>query len=115
MDKVGFAWNAFALLERRDLEGSLPLVDPDVEFRSLIAESEGRDYRGHEGFRDWWASVAGAMGGVRFEPLEIHEAGDGVCVKLAATGTVEGVDVSQRMWQAVRYRGERISQLEGRP
>lgn len=108
MDKVEFAWNAYAILKRRDLEGFLALVDPEVEFRSLIAEAEGRDYRGHEGVREWWESVAQAMGGLRFEPTAIHEVGEGVCAELAVTGIVEDVEIPQRMWQAVRISGDKV-------
>ena len=108
MDKVEFAWNAYAILKRRDLEGFLALVDPEVEFRSLIAEAEGRDYRGYEGVREWWDSVAGAMGGLRFEPTVIHEVGEGVCAELAVTGIVDNVEIPQRMWQAVRISGDKV-------
>jgi ketosteroid isomerase-like protein len=108
VDPIERAWNGYAVLKRRDLEGFLALVDPEVEFRSLIAEAEGREYRGHEGVREWWESVAGAMGGLRFEPTAIHEFGEGVCAELSVTGIVEGVEVPQRMWQAVRFRGDKI-------
>ena len=42
----------------RDLDALLALVHPEVEFRSLVAEAEGRDYHGHAGVRvDPWQSV----------------------------------------------------------
>ncbi len=48
----------------RDLDALLALVHPEVEFRSLVAEAEGRDYHGHAGVRDWWQSVVLSLGGM---------------------------------------------------
>ncbi len=98
----------YAAINRGDLEGFLSLIDPDVEFRSLIAEAEGRAYHGHDGVREWWEQVANALGGLRFEPEEIHDLGDRGYAELVITGTVEGVDIPQRMWQAFVMR-------EGKP
>ena len=47
----------FAAVNRRDLDGFLATVAPDVEFMSLIAEAEGETFRGHEGVRRWWKEV----------------------------------------------------------
>jgi hypothetical protein len=32
------------------------LIEPDVEFSSLIAEAEGTTYRGHDGVREFTAA-----------------------------------------------------------
>ncbi len=98
---------AYAAINRGDLEEFLALVDPDVEFRSLIAEAEGSVYRGHEGVREWWERVANALGGLHFEPEEIHDLGDRGYAELVVTATVEGVGVPQRMWQAFVFRDGR--------
>lgn len=103
-ETMELAMAAYAAINRRDLEGFLALVDPDVEFRSLIAEAEGRAYRGHQGVREWWERVANALGGLRFEPKELHDLGDRGYAELVVTGRVEGVDVPQRMWQAFVLR-----------
>lgn len=101
------AREAYAAINRGDLEGFLELIHPDVEFTSLISEAEGGAYRGHDGVREWWSNVAQALGGLRFEPTRIHEHGDSAYVELVVTGTLSGVEVPQRMWQALRRRGER--------
>jgi hypothetical protein len=106
-DNVELAKAAYAAIGRGDLEGLLALVDPEVEFRSLIAEAEGQTYHGHDGVREWWEKVAQALGGLRFDPTEIHDLGERAYVELVVTGTVEGVDVPQRMWQAFRVRDGR--------
>jgi ketosteroid isomerase-like protein len=95
---------AYAALNDRDRDRFMSLVHPDAEFRSLIAEAEGQTFRGHAGVRDWWDTVASAMGGLRFEGQEYPESGDWVVVRLRVRGQVAGVEVPQTMWQAIRAR-----------
>ncbi|CAN5233351.1 hypothetical protein BH24ACT23_BH24ACT23_08910 [soil metagenome] len=95
---------AYAAINRGDLEGFLALVDPEVEFRSLIAEAEGRIYRGHDGVREWWQRVANALGGLKFELVRLHDLGDRGYAELVVTGNVQGVDIPQTMWQAFVIR-----------
>jgi ketosteroid isomerase-like protein len=108
-DNVENARQAYAALNARDFEAFLALVDPDVEFRSLIAESEGQTYRGHEGVREWWEGVRGSLGGLSFETRGIREVGDGLVTEIIVTGEVGGVAVPQRMWQALRFRNGRAA------
>jgi ketosteroid isomerase-like protein len=93
-----------AAINRRDLDALLALVHPRVEFRSLIAESEGRDYRGHAGVREWWESVIQSLGGMHSE-IEHIEAFDDVGVsRVRLMGEVDGVELSQTVWNAFRIR-----------
>ena len=96
--------NAFAAINRSDLEGVLSLADPEVEFHSLIAEAEGQTYRGHDGVREWWEQVKGSLGGLRFEAEAIRSEGDWAVVKVLVTSRMGDVAVPQRMWQATRVR-----------
>ena len=75
-----------------------------MEFQSLIAEAEGHTYRGHEGVREWWSRVRDSMGGLSFDVMQIRDLGDGLCTELVVTGHMEGVEVPQRMWQAIALR-----------
>ena len=107
-DNERIAQHAYAALSRGDLDGFLEHVDPEVEFSSLIAEAEGRAYHGHDGVRQWWSSVADFLGGLRFELVGYHDlAEDRGYAELVVVGTVSEVEVPQRMWQAIRIRGER--------
>ena len=103
-ENVENARRAYAALNSRDFEAFLSLIDPEVEFRSLIAESEGQIYRGHEGVREWWERVRGSMGGLSFEPRAIRGVGDALVAEIIVTGEVGGVAVPQRMWQTLRFR-----------
>ena len=93
-----------AAVNRRDLDGLLALVHPDVEFRSLIAEAEGREYRGHAGVREWWESVIHSLGGMHSEIEQIETFEDGGVQRVRLTGEVEGVELSQQVWGAFRIR-----------
>jgi ketosteroid isomerase-like protein len=103
------AEEGFATLDRGDIEAFLELVDPAVEFNSLIAEAEGRTYRGHAGVRAWWRDVAQALGTLRFERERIEAHGDTAVVRLRIVGTVDGVEVPQTMWQALHGRAGRLA------
>jgi ketosteroid isomerase-like protein len=56
---------AYRAVNERDLDAYLATVHPEVEFRSLIAEAEDRDYRGHAGARHYWQTVVEAFAQLR--------------------------------------------------
>lgn len=104
-DLAGLVESAYDALNRRDLEAFVALSDPEVEVVSLIAESEGGTYRGHEGVREWWRDVAGSLGGIQFEAEEIRELDDKtLLVRVRTAGEVADVPVEQVMWQAIAIR-----------
>ena len=103
------AEQAYDALARDDPEAFLAMVAPEVEFTSLIAEAEGKTYHGHEGVREWWASVKPIMGGLRWELEEIREVGtDGILVHMQVIGTLEGASIAQTMFQAVEGRDDLV-------
>jgi len=94
---------AYAAVDRGDLDGFLALAHPNIEFHSLIAEAEGRTYRGHDGVREWWDSVIRSLA-IRPGPEEIESFRDRGITRMRIAGTVEGVEVPQIMWIAWRVR-----------
>lgn len=101
------AREAMEALNRRDLEGLLATVHPEVEFTSLIAEAEGETFRGHDGLRRWWHEIVIPLGGLRGHIEHIRDLGDTVVIKVAATYRPAGVEVPQTLWQVIRYRDGR--------
>ena len=87
----------------KDLDAFLALAHPEIEFRSLIAEAEGKTYHGHEGVREWWDAVIGPLE-VRPGAEEIEGFRDRGVTRLGLTGRIAGVEVSQKMWSAWRVR-----------
>lgn len=107
-DVEALARLAFDALNRRDIVAFIELLDPEVEFESLVAEAEGTVFRGAEGVRQWWNDVVASLGGIGFEPVEIRAIGDDSgLTKVRASGEAGGVTVAQTMWQVAIFRDGR--------
>ena len=101
---------AYEAMSRLDAEAMVALCDPDVEFRSRVAESEDVTYRGHDGIRDYIANFAEVFEWVRTEALEVTGDGDRavVCNRFRARGRRSGVEVEERFFQALRFRDGKV-------
>ena len=96
-------------LNAGDLDGFLALLAEDVEFTSLVAEAEGRTFRGHAYARDWWDTVRGMFREPRWALLDVQGSGERAVAKFHLTGTLAGVPVAQTMWQAAKLRDGKVS------
>jgi ketosteroid isomerase-like protein len=54
---VELAHQAFAAINSRDLDALLALMDLEVVALPRILSAEGGGPRGHDGIREWWASI----------------------------------------------------------
>lgn len=61
-----------AALNRRDTDGMLATLHPEVRLEPLRAVLEGSVYRGHEGLREWLVDVADDWESQSVEVHEIH-------------------------------------------
>lgn len=102
-DNVELMERAYAAIQDGDLDAFLALTHPEIEFRSLIAEAEGRDFRGHEGVRRWWDAVIRSLA-IRPGADKTEAFRDRGITRLGLAGNVAGVDVAQTMWMAWRVR-----------
>jgi ketosteroid isomerase-like protein len=93
----------YAAITSGDLDAFLALAHPDIEFRSLIAEAEGRTFRGHDGVRAWWTSVIQSLE-ITPRPEKIESFRERGITRLRLAGTIEGVEVPQDMWMGWRVR-----------
>ena len=80
-------------LNSGELEAFLARTAEDVEFTSLVAEAEGRTFRGHAGVRAWWETVLGAFQDPRWEVLDARGSGDRAVVKSRLTATLAETEV----------------------
>ena len=94
---------AYAAITRDDLDAFLALAHPEIEFRSLIAEAEGRTFQGHDGVREWWDSVIQSLA-VQPRPEQIEGFRDRGITRLRLAGNIVGVEVPQTMWMSWRVR-----------
>ena len=100
---------SYGALNSGDLEAFLALTAEDVEFTSMVAEAEGRTFRGHADARAWWETVRGAFEEPRWTLLDVQGSGERAVAKFHLTGTLAGVPVAQTMWQAAKLRDGKLS------
>jgi ketosteroid isomerase-like protein len=100
---------AYEALRRRDIEGFLAIVDPDVEFVSLTLETEGA-FRGHDGVRRFLTDLLETMPDWDPRAEEIVAEGERVLVRarVRASGARSEVPLDQVMWQAAEVRDEKV-------
>ena len=67
-------YEAFA---RDDLDGLMPLLDEQVEWRNPSDSPVAGVWHGHQGVRDWFAEVRESFDELRFVPDEFNELPDG--------------------------------------
>ena len=85
-DNVAAVRNAYAVAERKDLEGWISLFTPDGVFRDY---SVGATYRGHE-LADPVRNYGTAFSNMHRELYRVYADGDVVVVQLALQGTHDG-------------------------
>ena len=80
---------AFDAINRRDAEGLLSELDPEVEWHSAILMAMGGTqtvYRGHEGVREWLRDLYETLSEFRAEYSEVRDLDD----RVVALGRVRG-------------------------
>jgi len=85
-DNVAAVRNAYAVAERKDLEGWISLFTPDGVFRDY---SVGATYRGHA-LADPVRNYGTAFSNMHRELYRVYADGDVVVVQLALQGTHDG-------------------------
>jgi len=100
------------------LEAVLELISDDfvvVVPPSMSAEPD--TYEGHEGVRRYFAAFDGQLDDVRFEPLELIDAGDRVIVplRLSGRGTTSGIEVEQSAVAVHYVREGKVARIEPYP
>jgi ketosteroid isomerase-like protein len=104
------ARRAYDAFNRGDWDAFVDLLDPGVEFTSLLLEAEGGTYRGHEGAREYFESLRGVFGDWRSEIVEMRDFGETLVIQSRGVGTggASGVELEQEFWQAARVSNGKI-------
>lgn len=105
-DNIERVKRGYAAFQNHDIDELLAVTDPDVEFTSLIRESEGEVYRGHEGVREFFKGLIEVLPDWKPEIDTIEDHGDRMLVKALIQASPPGgnVPMEQVVWQAVRLR-----------
>ena len=98
-----------------DLDTMLALADPELEWRPAFggATLGATEYRGHEGFREYWAAAEEIWEAFRFEPEEFIEAGDEVVVIGHGSGRARGSGIAIDQPLAMLWRVRAGKTLSG--
>jgi ketosteroid isomerase-like protein len=92
----------FDAFSRRDVDATIALMDPEVEFFAPTATlaHEGTSYRGHEGIRDYFADIDRLWEELRVTPAEYRSEDDKVLVlgQIHARGAVGYLADSPAGW-----------------
>jgi ketosteroid isomerase-like protein len=83
---------------RRDIDGFLDKMDPEVELHGALQallEREATVYRGHEGVRQWVRNIDEAIADIRLELPEIRDLGDRTVAigRIRARGKASGAEI----------------------
>ena len=106
------AWN------RGDIEASLELADPEIEWTAIGAMPDATEtYHGHEGVREFFRTFMDAWEHVSLVAEEFIESGD-VVVALGhfhAKGRNSGLEIDGPFGQVLTMRRGRVVRLRGYP
>ncbi len=97
VDLVRAALDAF---QRHDVEGMLAYMDPEIEFRSaIVGGAEGNVYRGHDGWRRWYADSSESFEGLNNQWDDFRDLGDRVVALgfVRARGRESGVQLDSEI------------------
>ncbi|MBN1528642.1 MAG: nuclear transport factor 2 family protein [Thermoleophilaceae bacterium] len=110
MDSAELAREAFAALSRRDFDGFVELMHPNVEFTSLIAEPEAKLFCGHAGVRQFLDQMLSVF--PDFTPeVEWSESHGPVAlskVHFQGTGAGSGMAIEQTAWHVAWERDGKV-------
>jgi ketosteroid isomerase-like protein len=100
----------FDAFERRDVDGALELLDPDIRFFSVTAHlaGDGRPYEGHAGIREYFLDAVELWEELELVPLE-YQAVVGVVVVIGEVRARAGAGgyTAPVVW-TWKLRGERV-------
>jgi ketosteroid isomerase-like protein len=94
---------AHQLFGHADLEGVMELCSPDVTFTTFLGQMEGRAYHGRDGVREWLRNLHQTFSEFSTECVAAEPAGDGVIAEVVMRGTANGLELEDRLFQAVVF------------
>jgi ketosteroid isomerase-like protein len=94
VEKFRSALDAF---NRGDIDEALKEMDPQVEWQTPRSLPDTQTFYGHQGVKSWWTTMSDAFEGLRLEPGEFKDLGEGkvlVPVRASGRGRDSGAEVS---------------------
>ncbi|MGA8217785.1 MAG: nuclear transport factor 2 family protein [Solirubrobacterales bacterium] len=107
----------FGAYNRRDTEGLLEELDPEVELRASLEVMLGGDstvYRGHEGIRDNLRDVAEFFAEFQIEISDIRDLDERIVAigKLRGRGKESGAEVETPIGYVVEFKNGKVIRID---
>ena len=107
-DNVEAVLHGYDAFNQGDIEGSLSMIHPQIEWHTYIVPGPGGGtYHGHDGVRQLWSDARNIFGNFRNEPERIIDVPpDRVVafVRVCGTGKESGVPVEARIAHLFTFR-----------
>jgi ketosteroid isomerase-like protein len=105
----------FECWNRGELDEMQDMYHPDAVFDPSAIALDQRPRQGHAEMRRYWDEMYEAWAGLRMDPLDVVDLGEGryvVPVRLWGKGQRSGVEVEQEFAFLYTLRGERIARAQ---
>ena len=115
-ENVNLVRRALDAFLRGDVEAMLSHMDPDGELHSaIVGGAEGNVYRGHEGFRRWYADSFESFEELSNDWSEFRDLGDRILAfgHVRARGRESGVELDSPMGWVFTVRHGKLVKAEG--
>ena len=106
----------YEAFSRGDVDEIVSHLDPEAELHSaIVGGAEGYAYRGHAGFRAWYADSFETFESFSFDWSEFRDLGDRVLAlgQLQARGRESGVELASEMGWVHTIRRGTLTKIEG--
>jgi hypothetical protein len=113
-ENVRLAHLVIDAFNRRDLDGFLALMDPDVAAQSRLAAMEG-EYTGHDGTRRWWADLLEAMPDLTVEVERVDLRGDFTVATLCLSFSGPRPALGSNLWHVAQWRNGKVMWWSAHP
>ena len=114
-DSVTIIRRACEAFNGEGIEGVIPFLHEDVEWRNPEESPIAGVWHGHDGVRSWYAQAADAFGEMRFTPDEFYAVSEGrvlVLLRFGLTGTASDLDMEVPFAWVIDLRDGRAISLK---
>jgi ketosteroid isomerase-like protein len=112
---IALVRSGYEALNRRDFDGWMQQLDPDVEVHELAEAPEPAVYRRPEGVRRWLAQQEEIFEEFSIEPTELVVSGDVVLATVVLRGRGRGssAPVTIELFHVLKMRDGRVLRVRG--
>jgi len=116
-ENVETLYRVYDALRRRDVDGFVREMHPDVEGTARVMSVDGEVFRGHDGMRRFMDEIITVFPDWDVEVADASIHGDRVLatLRLSAHGARSGVPLDQTAWQVIGFREGKILSWHGFP